>query len=146
MTGEFDKEIDAILRRARDDSAAAAFDSHLDPDVISAFAENALPERSKQKYTAHLAECAKCRKILSNVIALNQEAAAETAFPVAAPARETASVPWYRKLFVFPQVAYTMGALVVVFGGFLGFLVLQGLTDSQNSTVSYSTEQSAPIV
>lgn len=140
----FDKEIDAILRKARANEVAASFDSHLGADEISAFAENALPEPARQLSTAHLADCTRCRKILSNVIVLNSEAETETDSSVV-PAEITAvKIPWYRKFFVFPQIAYAMGALVVLFSGFFGYLVLQNLTSSK-SDFSFSTDKSAPL-
>ncbi len=141
----FDKEIDAILRKARGAEAATSAGTHLDADDISAFAENALPDAARQRFTAHLADCTRCRKILSNVTALNSEAETETAFSVAPAKIAEAKTPWYRKLFVFPQVAYTMGALVVLFGGLLGFLVLQNLTGSRGGEVSFSTDKQAPM-
>jgi len=136
----FDKEIDAILRKARGDEVVTSFDSHLDADEISAFAENALSETVKQNYTAHLADCTRCRKILSNVILLNSEAEALTASSAVSAEIVETKTPWYRKLFVFPQIAYTMGALVLLFSGFFGYLILQNLSGSNGSEVSYSTE------
>ncbi len=143
MEFEFDKEIDAILRKARVGEAVASFDSHLDADEISAFTENALPELARARFASHFADCTRCRKILSNVIALNSEAAVETASSLVPAKIVEAKTPWYRKLFVFPQLAYTMGALVVLFSGFLGFLILQNLTGSKNSEVSYSANKTA---
>ncbi len=145
MEIEFDKEIDAILRKARGGEAVVSFDSHLDADEIAAFAENALPERLKQNFTVHFADCTRCRKILSNVIALNSEAELETASSDVPAKIVEAATPWYRKLFAFPQLAYTMGGLVLVFGGFLGFLALKNLTNSSSSDVSFSTDKSAQM-
>ncbi len=137
MDFEFDKEIDAILRKARGDDAAALSSAHLDADDIAAFAENALPAAARGRYTAHFADCARCRKILSNAFVFNAEADAETASSaVSAPTTE-AGVPWYRRLFAFPQAAYAMGAMVLLFSGFFGYLILQNLSGASNE-VSYS--------
>lgn len=137
MDFEFDKEIDAILRKARGDETAVSPGAHLDADEISAFAENALPDAARQRYTAHLADCARCRKILSNVFVYNAEAVAETASSAVSVESAEASVPWYRRLFAFPQAAYAMGAMVLLFTGFFGYLILQNLPGSSND-VSYS--------
>ena len=137
----FDKEIDAILRKARGDEVATSPSTHLDADEISAFAENALPEIVRQNYTAHLADCTRCRRILSNVILLNSEAEIETASSAVPAEIKEVKTPWYRKLFVFPQLAYTMGAMVLLFSGFFGYLILQNLSGSKNSEVSYSTDK-----
>ncbi len=136
----FDKEIDAILRKARGDEVVTSFDSHLDADEISAFAENALPKTVRKNYTTHLADCTRCRRILSNVILLNSEAAVETASSAVSAEIVEAKTSWYRKFFVFPQLAYAMGAMVLLFSGFFGYLILQNLTGSNSSEVSYSTE------
>jgi len=56
MELEFDKEIDAILRKAREPVSVRAVSpggSHVDADAIAAFVENALPEKAKLQYTAH---------------------------------------------------------------------------------------------
>lgn len=143
MIEGFDKEIDAILRKARENEAVfTATDSqtlHLDADEISAFAENALPEKAKQLYTAHFADCDRCRRILSNLIALNSEAEAIPVTNVSTEIAAAASIPWYRKLFAMPNLAYTMGAFVLVFGGFLGVLVFQNVEKSESS-ISQATE------
>jgi hypothetical protein len=144
MEFEFDKEIDAILRQARRDEVVTSQGAHLDADEISAYAENALTEAARMRFTAHLADCARCRKNLSNVITLNSEAETEAASSaISTPVREV-KTPWYRKLFAFPQLAYTMGAMVLLFSGFFGYLILQNLS-SADRTVSYSTaNKSAP--
>ena len=146
MEFEFDKEIDALLRQtAKGEAVSAAEDSrfriqdsksnHLDADEISAFAENALPEKAKQRFTIHLADCDACRKKLSNIILLNAEAENETA-----PAKEieiiSPVIPWYKRLFAFPNLAYTLGALVIVFSGIIGFTVLQNVNNAGNAEVS----------
>jgi hypothetical protein len=140
MELNFDKEIDAILRKARESEsasvAAANPPSHLDADEISAFAENALPEIAKMRYTAHLADCERCRKILSNVVLLNSETESEIVHAdektVAAPVADA----WYRRLFQFPNLAYSLGALALVFGGIIAFTALQSLDTFQNAEIS----------
>jgi hypothetical protein len=95
MELEFDKEIDALMRKGGVSVGGSPAGGHLDADEISAFAENAMPERSRALYLGHFAECDRCRKILSNLIALNAEAEPEkaaAAIPLSAPtASET---PW----------------------------------------------------
>lgn len=146
MEFNFDKEIDALLRQAgKSETLGAANGSdagaHIDADAISAFAENALPERSRALYMAHLADCGRCRQILSNLVLLNE--AAEVSAPDSVAANITVvPVPWYRKLFVFPNLAYTMGALVLMFSGVLGFLVIQNMRNA-SPEVSQTKEPQA---
>jgi hypothetical protein len=145
MEFEFDKEIDAILRKARGSGeVVTSFDSHMDADEISAFAENALTDAARQRYTAHLGDCTRCRKILSNVILLNGEAETETASSAVSAEIVETNVPWYRKLFGFPQIAYAMGALVVLFSGFFGYLILQNLPGAREVSYSANTTANKP--
>lgn len=148
MELDFDKEINALLRQAArgDEFVSTTEQNHLDADEISAFAENALPEKTRNVYIKHFAECDRCRKILSNTILLNNEAEIETASSaVIAPVAEIveAKIPWYRKMFLMPNLAYTMGALVLVFGGMLGFIALQSLYKTGSSDVSQVQNTSA---
>jgi hypothetical protein len=138
MELDFDKEIDALLRQtARSEQFAAANGStapaHIDADAISAFAENALPEKTRALYMTHLADCDRCRKILSNVIMLGFESEVSASSSIA---EEIVAVPWYRRLLLFPNLAYGMGALVLVFGGLLGLLVLQNSKQLNSAEVS----------
>ena len=142
MELDFDKEINALLRQAARSGEFVSTNeqNHLDADEISAFAENALPEKTRKFYIKHFADCDRCRMILSNTILLNQEAETESASSaVAAPIAPeivAAKISWYRKMFLMPNLAYTMGGLVLVFGGMLGFLVLQNANKSGVSDVS----------
>lgn len=146
MELDFDKEIDALLRQsAHGETAFAATNLkslHLDADEISAFAENALPEKTRHAYTVHLADCERCRKILSNIISLNSDAESEIVH-AAQESRQIVAlpIPWYRKLVAFPNLAYTLGALVLVFSGIAAFTVLQSVKNSGSAEVSQVSER-----
>ena len=145
MDVDFDKEIDTLLRKAHRDAPVLVGDyassGHLDADEISAFAENAMPEKSRALYSAHLADCDRCRKMLSNLLVMNAESA-----PAAAPSlsaitiAERAAEPWYRRLFLFPNLAYVMGGLVLLFAGFLGYTVMRNAS-SGDAFVSQVSEK-----
>ncbi len=145
MELEFDKEIDAILRKARDSGVAAmtAASPHLDADVIAAFAENALPDKAKLLHMEHFADCGRCRRLLSQSILMNSEAVAANegtaSSVVSAPVAEV-SAPWYKTLFKTQNLALAMGALVLVFGGVLGIIVLQNRNGSAPVDVSQLNE------
>ena len=148
MELDFDKEIDALLRKtARSEQFAPVNGSgapaHIDSDAISAFAENALPEKTRALYLTHLADCGRCRKILSNVIMLGQNTEVSASSSVTGE-MGAVPVPWYRRLLLFPNLAYTMGALVLIFGGLLSFLVLQNSNLMTGSEVSQVANK-APV-
>ena len=105
MELEFDKEMDAILRKARDSGAAArtVVDSpHVDADAIAAFAENALPAKARDTYVLHFADCDRCRQMLSQTISADTAGVA-----VGAPVEKTAAavrvIPWYERIFRLPN-------------------------------------------
>ena len=102
MELEFDKEIDAIVRKnARGPTAAASLNSaHLEPDEIAAFAENALPANARSFYIKHLADCDRCRTVLSQTISLIPEAERVAASSVVdAPVVRLKEPTWFQKLF-----------------------------------------------
>ncbi len=146
MIEEFDKEIDALLRQAAQSETAVAGNNqqpsignpHLDADEISLFAENALPKKMRENAVAHFADCDRCRKILSDLISQNPASEIVSAKQVEV---FVSVIPWYRKLFAFPSLAYTMGALVLVFSGFVAFTVLQSVDNSKNSEVAQVSER-----
>ena len=144
MEIDFDKEIDTLLRKARSDGPVlvgdAAASGHLDADEISAFAENMLPERSRAMYMSHVADCDRCRKILSNVLVMNAEAAPKVAAAPGVIQNAKQALPWYRRLLLFPNLAYVMGGLILVFAGFLGFTVIQNTGGGDSAVVSQITE------
>ncbi len=141
MELEFDKEINAILRKAgRQASAAQAPSAHVDVDMMAAFAENALPQRARPPLIEHFAACDRCRGMLSQTIVMNREADATAASTVLSTASAAeVVVPWYQKLFKMPGLAIAMGALVLAFTAMLGYMALQRQTVN-NATVSQLEE------
>lgn len=144
MELEFDKEIDALLRRERGRTIAAANPGgvHLDADEIAAFVENVVPAATRSSYVLHFAECDRCRRSLANAMVLNSEVP-EASPGITAPEM---AIPWYRRLFVFPKLAYVMGGLVVLFGGFIGVSLLNrsGSFEMSKATDVQSSAPAAP--
>ena len=139
MELEFDKEIDAILRKAREPLGAAVTavsSAHLDADAVAAFAENALPKKAKLLYMEHFADCDGCRKLLSHAILANTEADATAASSYAAESAVETAVPWYNKIFGTPNMALAMGGLVLIFSGVLGYLLIQNRNNEAVETIS----------
>jgi hypothetical protein len=138
MEIEFDKEIDAILRSAAKGSSSVNLASeHLDADEISSFAENVLPANARVRAMEHLADCNRCRKILVEISAFVED---ETSGEIVHVVETKNEIPWYKKLFIFPNLAYSLGALCVVFAGIIGFAVFQ----SKNSLTEVASVAEKP--
>jgi hypothetical protein len=129
MKRETNNEIDLLLRRMgrgdRDAARAeqtASDDRHLDADELSSYAQNALPAAARARYIEHLAECATCRKLVTE-LSLSLGAVA-----VAAPV-ETVPVPGGFKKFlaslfsplVLRYAVPALGLFVVMIVGFVVF-------------------------
>jgi hypothetical protein len=137
MEVDFDKQTDAILRDlARGNSFAEISQiNHLDADELSAFAENALPAKARLRTMEHLADCSKCRKILTNINNLNAETESEIIHEAVKTVAVIPQIPWYSKLFAFPNLTYAMGALTLLLGGTIAFLVFQNSRE-ENASVA----------
>jgi hypothetical protein len=127
MNHDSDTEMDILLRRqarrsasgfagAKPEAASSVTTvTHLDADELSAYAEGALPERARQRYMAHLADCDACRKIVTE-IALSSNVEAEEK-PVVV---QTVSTPlrswreWLANLFSPPVLRYAAPALALI--------------------------------
>ena len=144
MELEFDKEMDAILRKARGGSGVSVTTAHLDADTIATFVENALPDAARSVSIGHFADCDSCRKQLSQTISLNETAASTADVGAADLVGVAATEPsWISRLFRTPNLAFAMGALVLGFSGVIGYLALQS-GGSANDTVSQVANKSMP--
>lgn len=143
MEVDFDKQIDTILRDLAKGSSFAEIEhkSHLDADELSAFAENVLPNKARIRAMEHLADCLRCRNILATFVSFDSDEESETIHEEVKTITVIPSVPWYKKLFAFPQMAYTMGAFVLLFSGVIALFIFQG---SQSSEMSLVQVEKAP--
>lgn len=149
MAMEFDKEMDALLKRmsAFGERPGGRAEPHLDAEEIAAFAENVIPGSVRTRYITHFADCGRCRTILADAIALN---AAEPAVSAAAPSVVTAGAvvretPWYRKLFSVPKLAYGMAGLIVMFGGLIAYTALFNMQGGDTQVSQVQREESSPV-
>ena len=74
MKEEINNEMDALLRRLsrRDgtaglDGSNSSLSDHLDADELNAYSENTLPSKTRLRYTEHLADCARCRSLVTQL-------------------------------------------------------------------------------
>ncbi len=71
MKQELDREIDALLRahKRRDDEVASRTnDAHMDADEVNAYAQGALPAAARALYVPHLADCVRCRRLVTRAV------------------------------------------------------------------------------
>lgn len=84
---------------------------HLDADELSSYAEGALPVLARARYTAHLADCSRCRKIVSQLAS-----STGAGIQPQTKERETSVGFWQRVgAFLSPQVLrYAVPALALL--------------------------------
>lgn len=132
MKHDSDTEMDLLLRRhgrrsasgvagAEDDyDARGKLDAmsddaaHMDADELSAYAEGALPERSRSRYAAHLADCDTCRRIVTGlVISSGMEAEESGRVVQTVTAHGRSWREWFGALFSPPVLRYAIPALAL---------------------------------
>jgi hypothetical protein len=150
MSERENNEIDKLLRglaRSGAVSAPAADEElsaeaeHLDADEMNAYAERALPDAARARYTAHLADCGDCRQIVSQL---------SIAVGLPAPERsvegEKAGTTWKNKIaaLLSPKVwRYAMPALVLVAVVGVGIFTLRQKQD--RTALVAKNEQHEPL-
>jgi hypothetical protein len=100
--------------------ASESNEVHLDADELNAYAENALPPTTRARYTEHLADCTRCRQIVSQ---LTQAAG------LVVDSQKTPSVPGWKTFLaslLSPIVLrYAVPALGLLAVASIGFFVLR---------------------
>src|SRR5690349_11393393 len=125
MSKEINNEIDLLLRRMgrrdHDVARSVADDRHLDTDELSSYAQNALPAAARARYTEHLAECATCRRLVTE-LSLSLGAATTSV----AIADEPSGLKKFLASLLSPLVMrYAIPALGVIVVMVVGFVVLR---------------------
>ncbi|OLE54623.1 MAG: hypothetical protein AUG51_07510 [Acidobacteria bacterium 13_1_20CM_3_53_8] len=148
-----EKEIDLLLRRharrgaeafggshaMRGDGGAENAVAHLDADELSAYAENALPPSARARYSAHLAECEECRKIVTR-LALSANAPLKEDGKVGVKTGERRSwSDWLAALFASPVLRF--GTLALLLLGIAGaaLIMMQQRKQEEHSLVAQNT-------
>ena len=124
MKQETNNEMDLLLRRLarRQDVFAPAAEDHLDADELSAYAENALPAKTRVRYTEHLAECSRCRELVVQL-------SASAGVVIAEQAGKVSGLSGWRKFLaslISPMVLrYAAPALGLIVVAAIGLVVLR---------------------
>lgn len=149
MKPEFDREIDALLRgqknapRGAEARAPSVEAAHMDADELSAYAEGALPPSTRSRYTAHLADCERCRRVFTSValasgavVAAEKNAAREAVAANAAAAgtrsaaaeagRESKGATGWLAWLLSPRaLRYAVPVLAVALAGVVAYVTLR---------------------
>ncbi len=139
-----DSEIELLIRRQATRSRESAAADHLDADALNAFAEGALPPAARSKYVSHLADCADCRKLASQLsIHAGAMSAAQLA-QVSAAAR----APWWKSLsslIAVPVLRYGAFAVVLVAVVGITFLVWRRSNTARTDLVAQNERAATPV-
>lgn len=138
MNREFDREIDALLRRhtrvaARgrvledEGSAHSPQSAHLDADELNAFAENALPAAARSLYLSHLADCGECRRAAAGLASMSNVSIETEHRAVSLKASEAVAARggWLSALFSPRVLRYAFPALALCLVGVIAFVALR---------------------
>ncbi|HEY6188579.1 MAG TPA: zf-HC2 domain-containing protein [Pyrinomonadaceae bacterium] len=141
MKSDSNTEMDLLLRRharrkgsASPGAAELSVDGkyetsegpHMDADEMNAYAEGALPEAARARYFAHLADCDRCRAIVTDLtLAANLPVRDEERAPQQATTPQSTWREWLAALFAPPMIRYgaMAAALLCVVG--IVFLALR---------------------
>jgi hypothetical protein len=146
MKQERNNEMDLLLRRlGRRDGATVsdAAGDHLDADELNAYAENAVPVAARTRYTAHLAECTRCRELM---VQLSASAGVVIAAETATVSKQSVFRAFLASLFTPMVLRYAAPALGLVVVAVIGFVVLRRDEPAPYITQVANNEQPSPTV
>ena len=147
MKQETNKEMDLLLRRlgrtvnsvsagSGNGAAESSTDPvHLDADELNAYAENALPITARARYTEHLADCTRCRQMVSQ---LSQAAGLVFNEPKEPSATESGFKALLASLLSPLVLRYALPALGLLVVASIGFFVLR---DSSSRQIAGNLQQ-----
>jgi hypothetical protein len=142
-------EIDLLLRRlggrrsgdeSVDGDPPVEPEPHLDADELNAYAENALPPAARARYTEHVADCARCRKIVAQLAM-----SAGIALPAAAPVSEKSGLSrFFANLFSPAVLRYAVPSLAAAV--VLGIGLMMFRYNAKKSFVAMQERVASPAV
>jgi hypothetical protein len=140
-------EIDLLLRslaKGRDESAFGggsasggngAFPDHLDADELNSYAEGVVPDAARARYTAHLADCNVCRRM---VIDLSLAAGVANRFEVPTPQRGPGF--WQKLATIFSPAVLRFAVPVLVLTAVIGIGLLTLRQEERTTLVARNQE------
>lgn len=140
MRQETNNEIDLLLRRLGRRQETSAPGDHLDADELNSYAEDVLPPAARARYTAHLAECTRCRDLVVQLSSSVGVVVAQEAVKVSVPS----ALKNFLASLLSPMVLrYAVPALGLVVVAAIGFMVARNEAPS-NAPVAERREQHQP--
>jgi putative zinc finger protein len=131
MKQESNNAIDLMLRKLgrsgsrlqqnAGNGGAESADAHLDANELSAYAENALPPTTRARYTEHLADCVRCRQIVSQL----SQAAGLVIDEAPKTASSSGLIAFLASLFSPIVLRYAVPALGLLVVASIGFIALR---------------------
>jgi hypothetical protein len=142
MRPEPNNDIDLLLRQlsGRNGGPVSEIDEqHLDADELNSYVEKALPPAARARYTAHLADCSNCRKLVVELSA--------AAGPFAVQKSETVLAPSGLKSFLAslfsPMVLrYAVPAVGLMVIAVIGIVMLR--STARQGSVAQLNDSAAP--
>jgi hypothetical protein len=140
-------EMDLLLRGwARREGAGAAgsednLPNHLDADELNSYAEHTLPAAARARYTSHLADCDKCRKIVLELTSASGVKASEGSVP-----QQTSTSLRQKLLELFSQdrLRYAVPVLALLVFVAIGLVIFRQQTQpdqvASSQPVTFSVE------
>jgi hypothetical protein len=139
MKQETNNEMDLLLRRLGRRDDAVVPEDHLDADELNAYAENALPATARARYTVHLAECASCRSLITQ---LSSSAGVVATTETLAVPEQSGFRKFLASLLTPMVLRYAAPALGLIVVAVIGFVVLR--RDQAEKYVAQDTGQQHP--
>jgi len=125
MRPEPNNDIDLLLRQLsrRNGAPVSEIDEeHLDADELNSYVANALPAATRARYTAHLADCSSCRKLVVELSAAQGPVTVQQGGPAVAP---SGLMSFLASLFSPMVLRYAVPALGLMVIAVIGVVVLR---------------------
>lgn len=151
MNSEPNKEIDIVLRKlsrkqngnlAADSNPGGTAEDHLDADELNAYAEQALPEALRARYTEHVADCGRCRSIVTQLSLSSSAVVSRNVVDQPAPSRvKTLLTSWFSPLVI----RYAIPAMAVIMVAAIAWIVVRRPERSSDVALNSEAREVAPV-
>jgi hypothetical protein len=151
MNREPNKEIDILLRKlsrkqngklAAESSSGGTAEDHLDADELNAYAEQALPAALRARYTEHVADCGRCRSIVTQLSLSSSAVISHNVVDQPAPSRVKTFIA---SLFSPLVVRYAIPAMAVIMVAAIAWIVVRRPAGTADVALNSETRQVAPV-